>query len=226
MGNTYTWQDGVNLVGQTYPRLMSVQNGAMIVDQTQSFIWGYADWRFSLVPMSPFFLVPGQQDYGPPNVPIPTDFLGIRKADLVYNITQPPFHYPPLVVDRVLYPTAWQGRPEAICWEPTTSVFRVFPRIPLGIGPTDYQIELTYKKLPVKVSASTMGQTMPWDDIYFGVYCEGLRWQYLQSQPGVPLNDKQAQYVVFMQQLDHMAANESLNLGNDGEHPNEAWADW
>lgn len=226
MASTYTWQDAVNLLQNEYPRLVANANAAMIVDQVLSLIWNFADWRFAIVNMEPFFLVPGQQDYGAPNVVIPSDFLGVRRADLTYNVTQPPFQYPPLNIDRTLAPVAWQGRPEALSWEPSVGKFRVFPRVPLGIGPTDYQIAVMYKKLPVRVTASTLGQTMPWDDIYFPTYVEGLRWGFYQNSPNRSQAERLAQWQVFMTLLQKMSANESLNLGDEGLHPQEAWAVW
>lgn len=226
MASTYTYADVLDFVGQGSPRLQQNSFGAMMMDQVNSYVWNWQDWRISLVKLLPFFLVPGQQDYGAPNAPIPSDFLGLRKAELIYTLTQPPFHYPPLHIDRVLYSTAWQGRAEAFSYEPSIGKWRVYPRVPLGIGPTDWQIEVVYKKLPTKVTTANMAQlTLPWDDIYFSVFETGLRWKLAETS-GASADDIQKRFVLFRAELDRMAANEAVNLGDEGLSPSEPFADW
>ncbi len=227
MASTYSYTDVADMVAQGMPSLARQGNIAMLLDATNSWIWNFQDWRQSLVKLQPWFLAPGQQDYKAPNAPIPSDFLGLRKAELVYTLTQPPFHYPPLDCDRVLYATAWQGRPEAICYEPSIQAWRMFPRVPLGIGPTDYQVEIVYKKLPTKVTAANMGVlTLPWEDSYLPVFETGLRWRAMASTPGASRNDVQALYGEFLRELNRMAANEAVNLGDESLHPDQGWADW
>lgn len=227
MASTYTYAQILDLVGQGNPRLQQNSAAAMVLDQVSSWVWNYQDWRVSLVKMDPFYLVPGQQDYGPPNAPIPTDFLGLRKAEIVYTLTQPPFHFPPLNIDRVLYATAWQGRPDAFAYEPSIQKWRTYPRVPLGIGATDWQIEAVYKKLPTKVTAANMAQlTLPWDDIYMSVFDAGLRWKLYANSPGASPDEIQKRYMLFKIEMDRMAANEAVNLGDESIHPSEPMVDW
>lgn len=212
MAATYTWQDAINVVAARNPRLIEGNTGVLIADQAASEIWNFADWRWSLAKVAPFFMVPAIQDYVTPYISIPTDFLGLRSADLVYNGTEPATRYPPLTIDRFLPITYVMTRPTAISFEATTSGFRLHPRPPSGIGPMDYQIECTYKKLPVKITAASLTGVLPFADTYFSVAVAAVRAFYTEKR-----EDKEELKV----RLADMASEETVNLGEQPLSPRE-----
>jgi len=217
MASSYRWQDLLNFVAQSSPRLIADANGAMLCDLVNSAVWGRADWRVSLKKLPPFYLIPLQQDYVSPYIAMPTDFLGLRSGTLTMNATEPPSTYPPLDVDRYLLLTYAQSRPTAISYEQTTGGLRVFPRPPSGIGPMDYQIECNYKTNPTKVTAANLASTGPaFDDQYANVFIEGLKyWAKPASQ------QRPEELANFIGMVDVMASHEALNLGEQPIHPRE-----
>lgn len=221
MARTYTYSNLLTYVGASYPRLQQDAAGALLCDMTNSYIWAAADWRVSLVPMEPFYLVANQQDYISPYVEIPTDFLGLRTATLVYNGTEPATTYPPLKVLRYLPKTYAMTRPDSISWQSDINGFRVYPRVPSGIGVMDYQIECVYKKNPTKVTSLTLETALPFDDQYFGCYVEGLKY-YLK--PAVQQTDQDL--MRFHNAIQEMASAEAVNLGDQSISPSEPLVGW
>lgn len=221
MAKTYTWADLISYASQSYPRLIADSNGAMICDMVNSKIWSMADWRVSLVTMPPFYLVALNQDYAAPTVVVPSDFLGLRSALLIYNGTEPATVYPPLTVMRYLDKTYIQGRTKDISYQSDIGGFRIFPRCPSGIGVMDYQIECTYKKIPTRVTAATLMSTLPFEDQYFNVFLEGMKF-YLK-----PVSQQNPQdYQNFMMSISAMAAAEAVNLGEQPIAPKEPLVSW
>jgi hypothetical protein len=211
----------VTYVGQSYPRLQADAAGALLCDMVNSFIWSKADWRVSLETMTPFYLVSQQQDYTAPALTLPTDFLGLRSAILISNLNDPPIIYPPLHIKRFLQKTTVQSRPTSISYEAAIQGFRVFPRSPSAIGVMDYQIECTYKKNPVKVTVSTLMNTLPFDDQYFPVYVEGMKY-FLKP----PAAQSDADLMRFLASIETMAAHEAVNLGTSDLAPAEPLVNW
>jgi hypothetical protein len=213
---SYTYSDLITYMTQSFPRLQADAAGALVVDMVQSYIWDKYDWRVALKQLPPFFLVGITQDYVAPYVTIPSDFLGLRMALLVYNGTEPPTTYPPLRVMRYLQKTYAQARTTAISYEAELNGFRIFPRCPSGIGVMDYQIECTYKTNPPKVTSATLMNTLPFDDQYFPVFVEGMKY-FLK--PAIQQTDADLQR--FLAAIDMMAAHEAINLGDQPIAPSE-----
>ncbi len=221
MASTYSFSDLLTYVGQGYPRLQQDAAGALLCDMVHSTIWAAADWRISLVPMEPFYLVALTQDYVAPYVNIPSNFLGLRTATLVYNGTEPASTYPPMKVLRYLPKTYAQSRPDSISWQSDINGFRIHPRCPSGIGVMDYQIECVYKKNPTKITTNTLETAIPFDDQYFGVYVEGMKY-YLKPAVQQTPQDK----MNFMQAIHDMASQEAFNLGEQPLSPAEPLVGW
>ncbi len=227
MAKTYTWSDLITYTSQSFPRLVADAAGAIICDQVNSYIWDKYDWRVSLKQMAPFYLVALTQDYASPTMVLPTDFLGLRDALLVYNGTEPATTYPPLKVMRYLQKTYAQGRTQSVSYEPeigpdgTGGGIRIFPRCPSGIGVMDYQLECKYKCNPTKVTTATLMSTLPFDDQYFSVYVEGMKY-FLK--PSAQQTD--ADLGRFLNAIDMMAAHEAINLGEQPLSPAEPLVGW
>lgn len=62
---------------------------------------------------------------------------------------------------------------------PTTTAYRVWPRVPSSAGATQYIIDGTYKKKPTRVTAGTLHNTdLPWEDDSLHVFVACLQWAF------------------------------------------------
>src|SRR5690348_7316461 len=91
---TYTWSDVLNHIQRKSSRGNQDDMGVFIANRTINWVWDKYDWRESLATLPPFYLVPNEQDFGAPAVTIPSDFYGLRTANLVRATNIPPFRYP------------------------------------------------------------------------------------------------------------------------------------
>jgi len=220
MAKTYTYADVLNAIQKQVPRSTEDVNAATICNMAQNMIWNAYDWRESLAELPPFFLIPNVQDYYKPFYNLPDDFHGLRKAFLTRTVSVPPFRQE-LSVIKDLRITHARYVPHAIGYLPEFHGLRVFPRFPENSGATDWMIEGTYKKKPVKISASNLSNTLPFDDVYFQVWIEAAKWASF-SLAGDPREDKQWQKMVIA--IQGMAENEGLELGDPSLYPSEPFA--
>ena len=82
MAQTYYISEALTLAGAQLNRKLEDNYGAYIANVAQAKIWNKYDWRESLSPLPPFYLIPAEQEYGAPATIIPTDFHGLREAYL------------------------------------------------------------------------------------------------------------------------------------------------
>src|ERR1039457_2152875 len=228
--STYTWSDllAVGLQGIRTPN--DEKLNPLAANLILNEIWKRYDWRGRIAVLPAFYLIPNEQDYGSPAVTIPSDFMGLRYANLIRVTTIPPWRVP-LIVLKDLQITHNRGLPRDISYEPTQRAFRVFPRTPDNIGPPEYLIEGKYKKKPAKITAAVLAsQLLPWDDIYFGNLLEVAKYigytltndqraGTIASQGGQTTYSGQS--AVMMQALESMANSEGLNLGEPNIAPSE-----
>lgn len=230
MAITYTFENAVNLVTRQFPRIVESDAAADICNMAMYEIWKKYDWRESLVTLPPFYLIPNTQDHGRPAVAVPVDFMGIRQAYLVRLNANPPYRER-LQPIKDLELTPVRGLPSAIGYQPDTSCFRVFPRVPDNIGAPEWCVQGTYKRRPTKVTSTTLTSTLlPYDDIYLYTVVEVIKWAGWQTA-GDPRAEKQ--YMLAHQMIDQMASNEGLELGDVVLAPREAlattsknWSTW
>ena len=176
MSQTYYYTDAINFIRPQVPATAEDQKAATICNIGTNLIWNAFDWRETIEQFPPFWLSAWTQDYGAPLVVIPSDFLGLREAQLTDLSNVPPAHYPMRVM-KFLEPTHQMQLPRSISYEPSVNAFRVFPRVPSGLGAARFKIDGTYKKRPTLVTAATYTSTLlPFDDLYFQVWLEVLRW--------------------------------------------------
>ena len=136
MAQTYTIAEALNVVQSQVRKDIEPALAAYIANMAQNKIWNKYDWRETLAPLPPFYLIGQEQEFGPPAVIVPSDFLGLREAYLV-STSANPSRRRELKVRRDLRLTGIEGLPEEISYEPTTKRFRTFPRVPAGISATD-----------------------------------------------------------------------------------------
>lgn len=236
MSSTYEISDALAMLTAVYssPSRSTIidQIGPIIADAAQSMVWNYADWRQTLTEFPPFWLVPLEQDYGPPSITLPEDFQGFRKMYLVQAQSEPEFRQP-LDVKKTIEKTYVQGPPTRISYEASIGQIRVWPRVPDFIGSGDWIIDGTYKKAPVKITPSNIGSALvPIDDRFFDVYRKALTYAYLDT-----IGDPRAGTIQFDRRsknwmatgelaklraaLQDMAESEAIDLGDDTYAPEE-----
>ena len=232
MASTYTYADAINFIRPQVPATAEDQKAATICNIGTNLIWNAYDWRETIAILPPFWLSPRIQDYGQPLISVPTNFLGLREAQLTDLSGVPPAHYP-LRVMRFLEPTHALQLPHAISYEPSVHAFRVFPRVPNALGAARFKIDGTYKIRPTLVTTATYTSTaLPFDDIYFQVWLEVLRWAAFSAagdqRQGAASKSPDGR-TVFSGQLataigfiNGMAMAEGMNLGDTTVAPSEA----
>lgn len=230
MAQTYTIGEALTLAYKQIGRGYEEDYASHAANMAQNLIWNRYDWRETIGALPPFYLVGNEQEFGPPSAVIPSNFLGLRKAYLT-NITTIPARREEIKVRRDLSLTGAQGLTKEISYEPTTGRFRVFPRVPNGIGAADWVIEGTYKKKPTKIIPSALSSTLiPWDDLYFQDFLAVLKWAAYETAGDQRAGE--AQYsggnVAYtgalakaMAAIDLQAEYEGLNLGDPTIAPSE-----
>jgi len=227
--STYTFDDVLRMVGRFVPRNVITDSGADICNLAQNHIWHKYDWRESLKTLPPFYLIPNEQDVGPPFYTVPDDFAGLRKVDIVYMQSDPPTRRP-LTVIKDLNVTHIRWFPHAINYNPDTKSFRVFTRMNENVGAPLWQIEGTYKTKTTRITPSTLTTFIPTKDDLIEMWVEGIKWAamnyagdpkagVIQSQGGQMIY--QGQIATFMAAMEQMAQNEGLELGDPYIHPSE-----
>jgi len=204
--------------------------GAYICNVTQNWISDRYDFRWTLATLPPFYCVPDAQDYGEPAAVIPSDFYGLRWANLVRTDSSPPYREP-LAIIKDLMPTHARYIPHAICYVPNKRAFRLFPRMPDNLGSPTYFVEGEYKVLPPKLQATTLQTTLiPSDDVYLQMWIEVAKWVMwqLDSDPRAGnITDSNGQVgfsgqaAVAMEMIDWVASREGLELGDPVISPAE-----
>lgn len=217
-----------------------------IADMTTKLInrvWRW-DWRESLNAIPPFYLVGDKQDYGRPIYAVPTDFSGLRKANLVRvvdsaNSTQrlAPQSVPMRCVARQ-NPQRIYGIPNILSFEPSEAVFRVFPILSPTINTNEYFVEGVYKKLPqsnLYDTSTVIGAPILASEITGANYSNTLlplddRWYDLLSDVAVQIARKQEVNATDALKIDSYidsllagaAREEGVEIGGALVHPSEA----
>src|SRR5579883_1846738 len=230
MAQTYTVAEALSLISRQIGKSVENDYAAYLANVAQNVIWNRYDWRESLAELPPFYLIANEQEYGPPAVVIPSDFQGLREAYLI-NLNGIPAKREPIKVLRDIRLTHAEALPGFIGYEPARKLFRVFPRVPSGVGSTAFLIDGTYKTKPTKITPDKLQTTLiPWDDDYLQVFLAALKWAAYDaaSDPRagkVTLQNGMAAYDgqlgVMHDLIDQMAQNEGLNLGDPAIAPAE-----
>lgn len=150
MARTITFGKLISALQYQIPRMKEENFAADYCAQLINKIWEFADWRESLAELPPFYLVGDVQSYGPPIYAIPTDFQGLRQASLVQltdgaNIV---LNKTPLATKTRQQGPIRYGIPEVLSYEPSLSMFKVFPILPVNTNTNQFMVEGVYKTLP------------------------------------------------------------------------------
>lgn len=176
MALTYTYGDVLSMISPSIARGTEDEKSAHVCNIALNKVWMRYDWPEFMAVLPPFALTPGEQDHGAPAVAVPSDFGGLKQANLI-QLSSIPAERTPIDIVRDLVLTPAMDLPKQICYLPATASFRVYPRVPLNMAAPLWQIDGTYKQNPTKVSASSIHSTLlPFDDRYLQVWVEMIRW--------------------------------------------------
>lgn len=185
---TYTFQDVLKSVRPSTNSTSMETKAALVLDTLSSKLWCDYDWPKTLKPLTPFYLVPGQQDY-----PLPLDFMGFRRNGQVVNIQNAQKSESPLILKADLNQSYIPGRvPEAFGYSSKTNTLRVFPVPTEAYGAPHYMVDLTYKPIPAKVTQDTLGNLLWTEDRYFHLWALGWSWASLVHDGADPNRINQA----------------------------------
>lgn len=208
---TYTWEDLLAYLGQNVPRINEGMVGIILCNQIQNTIWDKCDWRQTISDMPPFHPILGEQDLMSPLVCPPSDFRGLRKCQAFQISSDPPITTD-LNVLKDVKETWRMSLPEEICYDMARSCFRIFPRFPRGLDTSDWVIQCTYKRHPIKLTGATINTVIPFDDHYFQTLVDVGHWLAAKADPRrvreVPALQAQAEFSMEMK-----ATEEGINLG-------------
>lgn len=231
MAQSFYISDAWNVVAPQVARNYEDSFAAAASNVAINKIWMRYDWRNTIGELAPFYLIPNEQDYGPPQYAIPTDFHGLRQCYAVLTNDVQPVRSP-LTVVKELELTRVRGIPQSICFHPSVEKFRIHPQPAENMGTPDWVIEGTYKKKPIKITPATLMNTLiPWDDVYFDVFCCALKWAMWDIQGDQRAGQVQltkggavnytGQMAILHDKLNGMAADENLNLGHSVISPSQ-----
>ncbi len=232
MAQTYYVGEALTIVGgQVGGRRLEDLYGAYIANLAINEIWKKYDWKESIEALPPFYLIPQEQDYGKPAVVIPADLQGLRQVYLVQTAGGGPNPRTELKVRRDLRATQEERLPELIGHELGKQRLRVYPRVPAGIGSTDWIIDGTYKKNATKITPSTILSTLiPWEDRYLNVFIAAVKWAAFESggdpRAGQVIERGRnfqytGQLAAMHAAIDEMASEEGLHQGDPSIAPTE-----
>ena len=212
MASTMTAGQALDIVSMRYKGLQQEGFGPRFADEVQAYIWYRFPWRQSLSELPPFHPVLEEPDYGPPTSAVPPDFYGFHDVWLRYRDGSTKTLTP--MKDLAVSPVA--GIPEAISYQAERYSFRLYPRP--SITAPEWWVEGIYKKTPTKITTANVNSYLiPWDDLYFAVFRQGLIWKVKDEILGDPAAPGEfAKFETFVQR---MAAAEGMQLGVTIVHP-------
>lgn len=229
MARTLRYSDILEVVTLTLPKDVAAQYVSVAANLATNLIWYAYDWRESLEPLRPFYLIPGEQDFKTQFSVLPADFHSLRKCQLCRYSNGTLFKWD-MDVTKDLLLTHIKGTPRSIAYEPTTASFRLFPRVSDSLGCPEWFIEGTYKKRPAAITNATIETFLPFDDMYQNVWIEVLRWAFLSAAGSpaageVQMNGSQIVYTgqlgKAMAAVEGMAQSEGSQDGDPHIAPSE-----
>lgn len=222
MAFSYTYNDLAAAAAAQYPRSLDQPIVELATNIAINEMWRAYDWRGTVAQLPPFWLVPGEQDYGAPFYAVPSDFFGPREMYLVLLTNSSWPVRKKLDIVENLERTDQQDSPQSICYRPSIAGFRIHPGPTLSMAAPNYLIDGTYKKRPPKWTSDNYGDQLLWDDIYFNAMVSAYVWAVykLSGQRQAAME----QYAIFQQDLHSAAADENLELGERVIHPAQALA--
>jgi hypothetical protein len=198
-------------------------------DQVSSTMYIEAFWRWTLQNITPASipLVDGTQDYS-----VPTNLYRMWRARIVRTDTTPD-QYNEIGVKEFLPPDLNPASPwimRAMCHEESLGKLRLEQAASISTGET-YELQGEYQLNPTKITSLTLGDPFWFPDVYFPVFCEGLKWKLFEyaddARAGTVTIDRHGnrqttgQAGKFYFALDMMKQAEDFGSGDSSEFPDE-----
>lgn len=219
MASTLKYTDILNMIQRQLPRVAEDIHAETIVNSGLNMIWMAYNWRESLKEITPFYLIPGRQDYPSDIITIPTDIHGLQQVFLVFLGGDNAVKYPVKVIKQI-QKTALFRPPRSITYMTTMSGnksgYRVEPRPPQSYGAPFYLIEGTYKRRTPVITAQTLNTTIAFDDMYQGVLFDACLYQAKRLAGS---QDAGNYYQFAQMSIYNMAASEGLADGESNIAP-------
>lgn len=222
----YTYAELYQIANIGTARTIEDARGLYILNATQNLIWKKYDWRFTVAHLSPFWLIPYEQDYGRPTVVVPNDLEKILRAQMVsWNENGVPI-VNKLDPRRELDPTNLLGYPQQISFNSSSRVLRLWPRPGGSYCAPDYMVKATYKTFPplitrenyqtLAVPSSDQGNY----DTQIQMWVDTLRYIYLATVGDY--EKAKVQYQIALASVMEEAKNEGIDQGDPQIAPSES----
>lgn len=227
--STYKYSDLTTLIAKGIPKSFIDDNAATLCNLATNKIWMRYDWRESLASLPPVYLLPNIQDIGSPLNAVPSDLQGLREVK-IRLVNGAEIRDTPLQVLRNCEPTEFEGHPTAISYIKELQCLRLHPRPTSEFSAPNYFLSGIYKKLPTKITSSTLNTLLPFDDIYFQVWLETMRWAAFSvlgdpkagtNQSGNGQRFTTGQLATCEAMIDQMAEDQGINSGEVAVAPSE-----
>lgn len=185
MARTKKPSNAINLLRKTggFDILDDGSFAVFAVNEAVNQMWLAYPWPQSLDELVPFYMTPNESDIVYPLGAVPSDFLALWEVEI--QSTTRGASPLPLEIRRSLGVSAFTGQPTTIAYMEEIGPgdqqkgFRVHPTPSEGWGPPHYHVIGIYKKTPTAFTGDTVATTvLPFDDLFFTVYLEALRYQY------------------------------------------------
>lgn len=225
MASTYAPADAVALCQSFIHGVPVTAVQANCCDMVNSLIWNYYPWGWSVASLTPITCSDGVQDYTPTN----TNILRPLKMRIVRTDVTPN-EFRELAALANLSPElsrkAGIDTMKAYGWFPSQSFFRFDVAVSVGTGQT-IQLQGEYQKTPTKITDANLTTPFAFDDRYYDVFVEGLKWKLYQLtddqragglsavKNGGFTKQYTGQYANFMYALNEMARTEDLSSGDE-----------
>lgn len=204
-------------------RAIEASQVANICNLTINTLWDRYDWRWTLGKFPPFWLQPRYQDFGLPVVVIPSDFAGLRMAELVVLAGSQALETKPVQCIRDIKLTSRSGWTESIGYVPEKNCMRVYPRVPDGMGAPQYMIRGRYKKTATLITPSNYQSTkLPSDsDLSLNMWMKTAKWAQA-SLSGLPPKILNEMWQEAMIAIADAGRSEGLDIGETQVGPSQS----
>ncbi len=226
---SYTPQQAINLVQQFAHGVPLTGTEANICDMVNSWMWTQYPWSWSIASLTPITLTDGVQDYTPTN----TDILRPLRFQIARTDTTPMEVRELSLLANLSIELTRRGGLDmntACGFYAGPNFIRLMYAASVGPNQT-LQLQGQYQKTPTRITDATMTNPFPFDDNYFSVFVEGIKYYIykLSDDPraGTIQMSKNGRFQqvftgqlgIFMYHLNYMASREELQTGDQFQFP-------
>lgn len=229
---SYTYAQIYDIASVGTARTIEETRKIYILNAAQNLIWRSFDWDWTISNLTPFWLIPYEQEYGPPIIAIPSDCERLQQANVVKLLPTGPIPVRnPLKVTRELPINDLLGVPTQISLVHTATSaskkVRLWPRAGGGMGACNYYVESSYKTSPTQVDSSYQTTNIPSKDHQAQMWIDTVRAMYFKiigdpKAGEVKYANGQAVYTGLLAQAMASVKEEAMNEGLDMGDPNIA----